>query len=246
MGPERGGGLPVDALGNPGSTASCLGPQRPDLHPARRPVRRGLRPHAPQPGRLGQCEALQRACRRGGSWTSPTVRSADETLYVPGPYKMPGQAIGSDSPPTAKGVFNNNQTYTGCAIDKAGDVFGNDIATAQGQYPSPSSGRLVQWFTPNYTTAMHRLGSGPGGVRTTSHRWIRRPGPARDDGPGRQRRPAGSQHRHFERVPLRRIVDANAVPRNAREAYTHAARCTLTDFVQDRLLSGRCRQGPNV
>ena len=45
---------------------------------------------------------------------------------------MPGQTIGSDSPPTSNGVFNNNQTYTGCAVDKAGNVFGNDIATAQG------------------------------------------------------------------------------------------------------------------
>ncbi len=49
-------------------------------------------------------------------------------------------------------MFNNNQTYTGCAVDKAGDVFGNDIATAQGAYPPPSSGRLVEWFAPKYTT----------------------------------------------------------------------------------------------
>ncbi len=100
----------------------------------------------------------------GEELDDPNGSFSGQTLYVPGPFKMPGQSIGSDSPPTSNGVFNNNQTYTGCAIDKAGDVFGNDIATAQGAYPSPSSGRLVEWFAPSYTTYCIVYGPTTGGT----------------------------------------------------------------------------------
>jgi hypothetical protein len=82
----------------------------------------------------------------------PNGSFSGQNLYVPGKYVMPGQSIGSDSPPTANGVYNNNQTYTGCAVEKSGNVLASDIATAQGQFPPPSSGRLVEWFAPNYTT----------------------------------------------------------------------------------------------
>ncbi len=99
----------------------------------------------------------------GEELDDPNGAFSGQSLYVPGPYKMPGQSIGSDSPPSANGVFNNNQTYTGCVIDKAGNVFGNDIATAQGQYPPPSSGRLVEWFAPSYTTYCIVYGPTTGG-----------------------------------------------------------------------------------
>jgi hypothetical protein len=100
----------------------------------------------------------------GEELDNPDGSFTGQTLYVPGPFKLPGQSVGGDSPPTPDGVFNNNQTYTGCAIDKAGDVFGNDIATAQGSYPPPSSGRLVEWFAPKYTTYCIVYGPKTGGV----------------------------------------------------------------------------------
>ncbi len=46
----------------------------------------------------------------GEELDEPNGSFSGQTLYVPGPFKMPGQTIGSDSPPTADGVFNNNQT----------------------------------------------------------------------------------------------------------------------------------------
>jgi hypothetical protein len=99
----------------------------------------------------------------GEELDEPNGSFSGQTLYVPGPYKMPGQSIGGDTPPSPNGVFNNNQTYTGCAIDKAGNVFGNDIGTAQGDYPPPSSGRLIEWFAPNYTTDCIVYGPTTGG-----------------------------------------------------------------------------------
>jgi hypothetical protein len=99
----------------------------------------------------------------GEELDEPNGSFSGQDLYVPGKYKMPGQSIGSDSPPTSNGVFNNNQTYTGCAVDKAGNVFGNDIATAQGAYPPPSSGRLVEWFAPSYKTDCIIYGPTTGG-----------------------------------------------------------------------------------
>ena len=100
----------------------------------------------------------------GEELDEPNGSFSGQTLYVPGPYKLKGETIGSDSPPTANGVFNNNQTYTGCAVDSHHNVFANDIATAQGNFPPPSSGRLVEWFTPNYTTDCIVYGPDSGGT----------------------------------------------------------------------------------
>lgn len=87
-----------------------------------------------------------------------------QVLYVPGPYKMPGQSTGEDSPPDGQGVFNNQSTYTGCVFDRHGNLLASDIATAQGRYPIPSSGRLVEWFGPSYTTYCIVYGPTAGGV----------------------------------------------------------------------------------
>jgi hypothetical protein len=100
----------------------------------------------------------------GEELDEPNGSFSGQTLYVPGPYKLKGQSIGGDSPPSANGVFNNNQTYTGCATDGRHNVFANDIATAQGAYPPPSSGRLVEWFAPNYTSYCILYGPTSGGV----------------------------------------------------------------------------------
>jgi len=100
----------------------------------------------------------------GEELNNPNGSFSGQTLYVPGPYKIPGQRIGGDSPPSPNGVFNNNQTYTGCAVDGHGNVFGADIATAQGDYPPPSSGRLVEWFAPSYKTDCIVYGPTAGGT----------------------------------------------------------------------------------
>ncbi|MGH9918380.1 MAG: hypothetical protein ACRD6W_05870, partial [Nitrososphaerales archaeon] len=86
-----------------------------------------------------------------------------QTLYVPGRYKMRGQNIGQDSPPSSNGVFNNNSTYTGCAFDHK-NLLATDIGTAQGSFPSPTDGRLVEWFAPSYKTYCIVYGPDQGGV----------------------------------------------------------------------------------
>jgi hypothetical protein len=132
----------------------------------------GYDPTLPAQDNLGSAKPYKQPAD-GMELDEPNGSFSGQTLYVPGPFKMPGQNIGSDSPPTANGVFNNNQTYTGCVVDKAGNVFANDIATAQGNYPPPSSGRLVEWFAPNYTTYCIVYGPTGGGT-----------GPHHDDGTG--------------------------------------------------------------
>ncbi len=122
----------------------------------------GYDPTLPAQRNLGSAKPYKQP-GDGEELDQPDGSFSGQTLYVPGPYKMPGQSIGSDSPPTAKGVFNDNQTYTGCAIDRAGNVFGSDIATAQGDYPPPSSGRLVEWFAPSYRSACIVYGPTAGG-----------------------------------------------------------------------------------
>ena len=87
-----------------------------------------------------------------------------QVLYVPGPYKMPGQTVGEDSPPDDKGVFNNNSTYTGCVFTKNGNLVATDIGTAQGAFPVPPDGRLVEWFGPSYKTYCIVDGPTAGGI----------------------------------------------------------------------------------
>ncbi len=102
-----------------------------------------------------------------------------KTIYVPGQYKLPGQTLGGDIPPDAgTGAFNNNGTYTGCAFDRRGNLFATDLGTAQGQYPSPDDGRLIEWFGPSYNTYCVLDGPTQGGV-----------GPHHVDGTGGLRQP---------------------------------------------------------
>ena len=123
----------------------------------------GYDPTLPAQRNLGSAKPYKQPAD-GEELDEPDGSFSGQTLYVPGPFKMPGQSIGQDSPPTAQGVFNDNQTYTGCAVDSAGNVFGADIATAQGDYPPPTSGRLVEWFAPAYTSYCIVYGPTSGGV----------------------------------------------------------------------------------
>ena len=106
----------------------------------------GYDPTLPNQDNLGSAKPYKQPAD-GEELDEPNGSFSGETLYVPGPYKMPGQSVGQDSPPTANGVFNNNSTYTGCALDKHANVFGTDIATAQGDYPPAEQrapGRVVR------------------------------------------------------------------------------------------------------
>ena len=87
-----------------------------------------------------------------------------KTLSVPGPYRMAPGLPGEDSPPDATGTYNGQATYTGCAVDGQHNVFSSDIGTAQGSFPIPTDGRLVEWFAPDYTTSCILYGPTSGGV----------------------------------------------------------------------------------
>lgn len=93
---------------------------------------------------------------RYGVWTG-------KNLHVPGPFALAKGLPGGDSPPKA-GVFNGQSTYTGCATDARGNVFADDIGTAQGTFPVPTDGRLVEWFAPRYTSYCILDGPTSGGV----------------------------------------------------------------------------------
>jgi hypothetical protein len=123
----------------------------------------GYDPTLPAQKNIGSAKPYKQPAD-GEELDEPNGSFSGQNLYVPGRFKMPGQSIGGDSPPTSNGVFNNNQTYTGCAVNSNGNVFGSDIATAQGAFPPPSSGRLVEWFAPNYTSYCIVYGPTAGGA----------------------------------------------------------------------------------
>ena len=121
---------------------------------------------------------------RHGSFTG-------QTIYVPGPYALPGSTIGGDIPPDSaaggfeNGAYNNNGTFTGCAFDHEGHLFAADIGTAQGQIPVPDDGRIIEWFPPDYTQYCIIYGPDVGGV-----------GPHHVDGSGGLRDPGTLAVRH--------------------------------------------------
>ncbi len=112
-----------------------------------------------------------------------------QTIFVPGPYGLPGSNIGEDIPPdtastfctngtttgqcttdadcpggACSGTFNDNGTFTGCAFDSHGNVFGADIGQAQGSNASPDQGRIIEWFAPDYTSFCFVAAPTSGGV----------------------------------------------------------------------------------
>ncbi len=70
--------------------------------------------------------------------------------------------------PIPTGIYNGQATYTGCAVDAQHNVFANDIGTAQGAFPVPTSGRLIEWFAPCYTTSCILYGPTSGGWGPTT------------------------------------------------------------------------------
>jgi len=91
-----------------------------------------------------------------------------KNLFVPGPYHYQG-GPGEDSPPDSHGVYNGQSTYTGCVVDAHHNVFADDIGTAQGSFPTPTDGRLVEWFAPSYTQSCILYGPTAGGVDGDHH-----------------------------------------------------------------------------
>ena len=87
-----------------------------------------------------------------------------QTLYLPGPFKFAGESIGGDSPRSSDGSFNSTSTYTGCVFDQHGNLLADDLGTAQGSFPPPQDGRLVEWFAPAYTQGCVVTGPTSGGV----------------------------------------------------------------------------------
>jgi len=99
---------------------------------------------------------------RFGQWTGLN-------LFVAGPFRDKKGDPGEDSPPDAKGVFNGQSTYTGCAVDARHNVFADDIGTGQGSFPTPTDGRLVEWFAPSYKQSCILYGPTTGGVDGDHH-----------------------------------------------------------------------------
>ena len=132
----------------PGPSGRFVGGYDPTLPSQNNPG--GLLPYKQPP--IG--EELDRA---NGSFSG-------QTLYVPGPYKYPGETIGGDTPRAPDGSFNSASTYTGCVFDQHGNLFADDLATAQGSFPPPNDGRLVEWFAPSYTQSCVVSGPASGGA----------------------------------------------------------------------------------
>ena len=195
--------------GTQGQLVPAVGPERADVRAAATAGSSvGYDPTLPAQDDVGSAKPYKQPAD-GMELDEPNGSFSGQDLYVPGPYQMPGQTIGSDSPPTANGVFNNNQTYTGCVVDQVRQRACQRHRHRPGPVPTPSSGRLVEWFAPSYTSYCIVYGPTSGGVRAPPHGRDRRARPARNDGPGRQRRPPRPQRRHVERAPFRRVIAAH-------------------------------------
>lgn len=93
-------------------------------------------------------------------------RFTGQTIYVPGPYGLPGSKVGGDIPPDTgrNNEFNDKGTFTGCAFTRDGRFFAADLGTAQGAFPPPDNGRIIEWFPPSYRRSCIVIGPTSGGV----------------------------------------------------------------------------------
>jgi hypothetical protein len=97
-------------------------------------------------------------------------RFTGKAIYVTGPYairkgshSVVSPRAGGDDPPDASGSFHTYATFTGCAFNSKRVLFAADIGTAQGQFPPPDNGRIVEWFPPSYRSYCILLGPTTGG-----------------------------------------------------------------------------------
>lgn len=145
-----------------------------------------------------------------------------QTIYVPGKYALPGQTLGGDIPPDSTpggGVegsnFNNNGTMTGCAFDHEANLFASDLGTAQGDFPPPDNGRIIEWFAPDYRSFCVVDGPTAGGD-----------GPHHVDGTGGLRQPgdlAVDPHTDDLMVTEAGAIDANGLPAGRVLRFLHSS-----------------------
>ena len=124
----------------------------------------GYDPTLPAQDNLGSAKPYKQPAD-GEELDEPNGSFSGQTLYVPGPYKMPGpdhrQRLAPELPTACS---TTTRPTPGARSTRPATCFANDIATAQGDYPPPSSGRLVEWFAPNYTTYCIVYGPTSGGT----------------------------------------------------------------------------------
>ncbi len=141
-----------------------------------------------------------------------------QTIYVPGPYKLPGQTVGGDIPPDDTGNFNNDGTYTGCAFDHSGNLLADDLGTAQGAFPPPTDGRVIEWFAPDYTNYCIIDGPTTGGVgphHVDGSGGLAQPGDLAFDSHGDLLVPEADPNGGFNGEVLK--IDASSFPSSAAE-----------------------------
>ena len=164
----------VDFLSEPSADSQAtahagVGPERPGVRPARpeRAVRRGPRPDPAEPAQPRRPEALQAAGHRRG------VEPGQRRLHRPGPLRpRPVQDAG---PARRRGLAgrrprasSTTTAPTPAVPSTRRNLFATDIGTAQGSFPPPDDGRLVEWFAPSYTVVLHRRRA-DGGRRGPHH-----------------------------------------------------------------------------
>ena len=168
----------------------------------------GLRPHAAGPAQPRRPEALQAARRRRGA------RRAQRLVQRPDPLRA--RPLQDAGPVHRQRLAAHRQRRVQQQPDLHRAAPSTRPATSSATTSPPRRATTRRraadgWWSGsrrNYTTYCIVYGPDAGGVRAAPHRRDRRAGPARDDGAGRQRRPARAQRRHLERAPLRRIVAA--------------------------------------
>ena len=202
--------------------------------------------HFPRNDNLGSAKPYKQPAD-GEELDEPNGSFSGQTLYVPGPYKMPGQTHRQRFP-------SDVQRRVQQQPDLHRVVWSTSPATCSGTTSPPRRVSIRRraaddwWSGSRPVTRRYCIVYGPDHRwgRAPPHRRVRRAGPARDDGARRQRRRPRPQRRDLERAPLRGVVAAHqcgAVPRWDLPAEQGA---DVTSFVKRHFVSGWDRQGPDL
>ena len=183
-----------------------------------------LRPDAARPAQPRQPQAVQATGRRRGARQPERRRSAGQTLYVPGPYKMPGQSIGRTRRLRLRGVqqqldlhrVRRRQARATCSAPTSPRP---RVTTRRPAADGWSSGSRRSYTTycivygPTRAATVRTTPTEPGGLAQPGTMAL-----------GPQWGPARAQCGHVERVALRGVVVAHQRRRSVPAACTRAAR----------------------
>ena len=137
-----------------------------------------LRPHAARASTTWAAPSPTSSPPTARSSTSPTARSAGRPCTCPGPTRCRARASAATRPRLPTACSTTTRPTPGAPSTRPATCSATTSPRPRATTRRPSSGRLVEWFAPNYTTYCIVYGPTSGGYGPAPHRRLGRAWPS--------------------------------------------------------------------